>query len=122
MHSHQLVFMLSAVMWIMIIADAYPYTTDTDIPAEDMTKYYTALRHYIKLITRQRYGKRSSPEPMFLSLLLRETQESIPESTYDEAGTEHDKIRLKLQHFIYLDTGYYLFVLSKPSLFSIKKK
>uniref|UniRef100_A0A8C1M7J8 Neuropeptide Y n=1 Tax=Cyprinus carpio TaxID=7962 RepID=A0A8C1M7J8_CYPCA len=95
MHSHQLVFMLSAVMWIMTITDAYPYTTDTDIPAEDMTKYYTALRHYIKLITRQRYGKRSSPEPMFLSLLLRETQESIPESTYDEAGTEHDKIRLK---------------------------
>ncbi|XP_016328788.1 pro-neuropeptide Y-like [Sinocyclocheilus anshuiensis] len=96
MHSHQLVFMVIAVMWIVTITDAYPYTPDTAIPAEDMAKYYTALRHYIKLITRQRYGKRSSPEPMFLSRLLRETQESIPESTYDEAGTEHDKIRLKV--------------------------
>ncbi|XP_026083969.1 pro-neuropeptide Y-like [Carassius auratus] len=95
MPSHQLVFVVIVVMWIVTVTDSYPYTPDTAIPAEDMTRYYTALRHYIKLITRQRFGKRSSPEPMFMSQLLRGTQESIPDSTYDEADTEPDKIRLK---------------------------
>ncbi|XP_048009660.1 pro-neuropeptide Y-like [Megalobrama amblycephala] len=95
MHSHQFMFMIISVMWIVTVTDANPYKPDTDIPAEDMTKYYTALRHYIKLITRQRYGKRNSPEPMFLSLLLRETPGSIPELTYEEADTEHDSIRFK---------------------------
>ncbi|ROL49883.1 Pro-neuropeptide Y [Anabarilius grahami] len=98
MHSHQFMFMIIAVMWIVTVTDAYPYTPDTVIPAEDMTKCYTALRHYIKLITRQRYGKRNSPEPMFLSLLLRETPGSIPELTYEEADNEHDSIRTELAY------------------------
>ncbi|KAK7147738.1 hypothetical protein R3I94_010305 [Phoxinus phoxinus] len=81
MHSHQFMFMIIAVMWI-VSTEAFPYTPrDSVIPAEDLAKYYTALRHYIKLITRQRYGKRNHPEPMFPSLLLRETPGSIPEST-----------------------------------------
>ncbi|XP_043117689.1 pro-neuropeptide Y-like [Puntigrus tetrazona] len=80
MPPHRLVFMVFAVMWIVTVTDAYviPYPPDTAISKEDMTKYYTALRRYIKLITRQRYGKRSSPELMFLSLLFRETPESSP--------------------------------------------
>uniref|UniRef100_A0A8C2L4V6 Neuropeptide Y n=3 Tax=Cyprinus carpio TaxID=7962 RepID=A0A8C2L4V6_CYPCA len=76
MSSHHLVFMVFAVMWIVTVTDAYPYTPDTAIPEEDTTKYYTALRHYIKLITRQR-------KQSFLDNIR-------------GSRTEHDKIRLKL--------------------------
>uniref|UniRef100_A0A8C1ZJY5 Pro-neuropeptide Y n=1 Tax=Cyprinus carpio TaxID=7962 RepID=A0A8C1ZJY5_CYPCA len=61
---------------LLTVTDAYPYTPDTAIPEEDTTKYYTALRHYIKLITRQR-------KQSFLDNIR-------------GSRTEHDKIRLKL--------------------------
>ncbi|XP_067305867.1 pro-neuropeptide Y-like isoform X2 [Pseudorasbora parva] len=95
MRSHQFMFMIFAVMWIVTVTDAYPFTSDTVIPGEDMTRYYSALRNYIKLITRQRYGKRNSPEHRFQSLLLRATPGSIPETTNEEASTEHNSIRFK---------------------------
>ncbi|XP_006897950.1 PREDICTED: peptide YY [Elephantulus edwardii] len=54
------------------MVDAYPSRPEApgeNASPEELSRYYTSLRHYLNLITRQRYGKRDIPEVFLWKLL-----------------------------------------------------
>ncbi|KAG5280246.1 hypothetical protein AALO_G00086750 [Alosa alosa] len=74
--------LLAVVLCVLVclntFADAYPPKPEPpagDVGPEEMAKYHTALRHYINLITRQRYGKRAAPEAVVAELLFGDNSE-----------------------------------------------
>ncbi|XP_028287364.1 peptide Y [Parambassis ranga] len=68
-------------------ADAYPPKPESpgsNASPEEWAKYHAAVRHYVNLITRQRYGKRSMPEQAVAWLLFGgdSSQDTEPSSDY----------------------------------------
>ncbi|XP_041734312.1 peptide Y-like [Coregonus clupeaformis] len=69
---------LCVLVCLGTFTDAYstkPVSPDNNAPPEEWARYNTALRHYINLINRQRYGKRSASESALAWLLFRDESE-----------------------------------------------
>ncbi|XP_005070140.2 peptide YY isoform X1 [Mesocricetus auratus] len=63
------------------LVDAYPTKPEApgeDASPEELSRYYASLRHYLNLVTRQRYGKRDIPDAVFSKLLLTDDSENLP--------------------------------------------
>ncbi|XP_022598666.1 peptide Y [Seriola lalandi dorsalis] len=86
--------MLAALVFCLLVclssfADAYPPKPESpggNASPEDWAKYHAAVRHYVNLITRQRYGKRSTPEQAVAWLLFGadSSQDTEPRSDYND--------------------------------------
>ncbi|XP_067225320.1 peptide YYb isoform X1 [Chanodichthys erythropterus] len=75
-----LALLLCVIVCLSSLAEAYPPKPEPpagDVGPEEMAKYHTALRHYINLITRQRYGKRSTPEAAVAELLFGDDEQDV---------------------------------------------
>ncbi|XP_026172074.1 peptide Y [Mastacembelus armatus] len=83
--------MLAALFVCLLVsfADAYPPKPESpgsNASPEEWAKYHAAVRHYVNLITRQRYGKRSTPEQAVAWLLFGadSSQDTEPRLDYSD--------------------------------------
>ncbi|XP_023366858.1 peptide YY isoform X1 [Otolemur garnettii] len=72
--------LLALLACLGMLVDAYPIKPEApgeDASPEELNRYYTSLRHYLNLVTRQRYGKRDSPEALLSKLLLPDGEDRL---------------------------------------------
>ncbi|XP_029784627.1 peptide YY [Suricata suricatta] len=81
--------LLALLACLGALVHAYPSKPEApgeDASPEELSRYYASLRHYLNLVTRQRYGKRDSPEEVLSKLLFPEGGDrrvkSRPEGAY----------------------------------------
>ncbi|KAK1794376.1 hypothetical protein P4O66_011263 [Electrophorus voltai] len=78
--------LLCVIACLSSLADAYPPKPELpqgQVGPEDMAKYQADLRHYINLITRQRYGKRAHSEAAMAELLFGDDEQDVKPRTDD---------------------------------------
>ncbi|XP_047701863.1 peptide YY [Prionailurus viverrinus] len=81
--------LLALLACLGALVHAYPAKPEApgeDASPEELSRYYASLRHYLNLVTRQRYGKRDSPEAVLSKLLFPDGEDrqvkSRPEGAY----------------------------------------
>ncbi|XP_027948629.1 peptide YY [Eumetopias jubatus] len=81
--------LLTLLACLGALVHAYPAKPEApgeDASPEELSRYYASLRHYLNLVTRQRYGKRDSPEAVLSKLLFPDGEDrrvkSRPEGAY----------------------------------------